>query len=80
MPSQAKPKIALAGGAVMVALAAGIGGGVLLTDASAPKSIATPTSSVAPTPAPPTAAGTPAPPTDGYVPGGSNGCILHANC
>ncbi len=84
MPFQAKTKIALAGGAVMVALAAGIGGGVLLSDASAPRPIATPTSSLAPTP-PPAAPGAPAtgtPSRDFNAPGGGGdtGCIPHANC
>lgn len=32
MPSQAKTKLTLAGGAVVVALAAGVGGGVLLSN------------------------------------------------
>lgn len=84
MQSQAKTKIALAGGAVMVALAAGIGGGVLLGDAAAPRTIATPASSVAPTPSP-TTTGAPAsgsPGRDFNAPGGGadNGCIPHANC
>lgn len=84
MPSLPKTKIALAGGAFMVALAAGIGGGVVLGDASTPKSIATPTTSAAPTP-PPAAPGTPAsgsPSRDFNAPGGGadTGCIPHANC
>jgi len=75
MPFQAKTRVALIGGAVMVALAARVGGGVLLSDTTTPTSIATPTSSVAPT-SPPTD-GAPAPSTDTNVPGGSNGDHMH---
>lgn len=77
MPSQSKTKIALVGGAVAVAFAAGIGGGALLGNTTTPTPVATPTSSVAPTPP---ATATPAPSTDGAVPSGSNGCIPHMNC
>lgn len=80
MPSQAKTKIALIGGAVIVAFAAGVGGGVLLSDTTTPAPMATPTSSVAPAPAPPTTAGAPAPSTDGNVPSAPGGCIPHINC
>lgn len=55
MPSRAKTRIALAGGAVVVALAAGVGGGVLSSNTAPSTQLATPTSSVAPTPPPPTA-------------------------
>ena len=81
MPSQAKTKVALAGGAVMVALAAGVGGGVLLGDATTAKTLATPTSSVAPTPPPTPAPGSPT--RDFNAPGnggGDTGCIPHVNC
>jgi hypothetical protein len=77
MPSQAKARVALIGGAVTVALAAGVGG-VLLSDTTTPTPIATPTSSVAPTP-PPTD-GAPAPSTDSNVPSAPGGCIPHINC
>lgn len=84
MPSQAKTKVALVGGAVMVALAAGVDGGVLLSDTTPPRTIATPTSSVAPTPPPPAAPGAPGPTSttrDFNAPGGGDtGCIPHANC
>lgn len=79
MEPHVKTKVALIGGAAVVALAAGVGG-VLLSDTSTPTPIATPTSTVAPAPTSPTTAGTPAPATDGNVPGGSTGCIPHANC
>ncbi len=82
MPSQAKTKFALVGGAVVVALAAGVGGGVLLSDATTPRTIATPTSTLAPPP--PTAPGSPASgaPTRDYIApgGGDTGCIPHFNC
>lgn len=55
MPFQAKIKIALAQAAVVGALAAGVGGAVLLSNTTTPAQIATPTSSVAPTPPPPVA-------------------------
>lgn len=85
MLSHAKTKVALVSGAVMVALAAGVGSGVLLSDTTTPTTIATPTSSVAPTPPPPATPGAPDPgsPTrDFNAPGGGGdtGCIPHANC
>lgn len=83
MPSQAKSKVVLATGAIAVALAAGVGGGVLLSDTASPKTIATPTSTVAPTPAPPAGPGSPTngPSTrDFHGPGGDTGCIPHINC
>ena len=80
MPSQAKTKIALVGGALAVAFAAGVGGGVLLSETTTPTPIATPTSSVTPAPARDATPGAPAPSTDSNVPGGSNGCIPHVNC
>lgn len=80
MSSQAKTKIALVGGAVVVAFAAGVGGGVLLGDTTTSAPVATPTSTVAPAPAPPTTAGAPTPSTDGNVPGAPGGCIPHMNC
>lgn len=55
MPSQGKTRIALAGGAVAVALAAGVGGGVLFSNTTKPAKIATPTSSVVPPPRSPAA-------------------------
>ncbi len=78
MSSRAKTTIALAGGALAIGLAAGVGGGVLLSDTTGPTPIATPTSSVAPAPAPSTTAG--APSTDGNAPNPPGGCIPHANC
>ncbi len=85
MLSHAKTRFALVSGAVVVALAAGVGGGVLLSDTTMPETIATPTSSVAPTPPPPAAPGAPAPgpqTRDFNAPGGGGdtGCIPHANC
>lgn len=52
MASRARTKIALVGGAFMVALAAGVGDGVLLGDTTTPTTVADPTSSVTPTPHP----------------------------
>jgi hypothetical protein len=84
MPSQVKTRVALVGGAVMVALAAGVGGGVLLSDTTTPTRIATPTSSV-PSTSPPTAApGAPtiSPSTGNFnsLGGGDTGCVHHVNC
>lgn len=78
MPSQAKTKIALVGGAVMVAFGAGVDG-VLLSNTTTPTPIASPTSTVAPTPALPTSEAT-APATNGNVPSAPGGCIPHINC
>jgi hypothetical protein len=59
MACHAGIKIALAGGAVMVALAAGVGGGAGLSNATPPTPVALPASVVGPPPPPPHASGVP---------------------
>ncbi len=85
MLSHVKTRFALVSGAVVVALSAGVGAAVLLSDTTMTTTIATPTSSVAPAPPAPATPGAPAPGSqtrDFNAPGGGGdtGCIPHANC
>ena len=63
MPSHARARIALAGGALMVALAAAVGGGVGLSDATRPALVADPAPVEEPAPPPPVASEAPRPST-----------------
>jgi len=67
MPSHAGIKIALAGGVVMVALAAGVGGGAGLRNATTAVPVAPPAPLMAPTPEP-APSDVPAPPTTNKAP------------
>ncbi len=80
MKSRARTTLAVFGGAAVLMLAIGFGAGSSLHN-GATIPIATPTSSVLPTPPAAPGATTPAETTRPFqAPGGSNGCIPHVNC
>lgn len=62
----------LAGGAFMVALAAGLGGGAALSNATPPTPVVPLAPVVAPPLPPPDTSGVPAPPANNKVSGGRN--------
>jgi hypothetical protein len=73
MPSHTKIKAAVAGCAFMAAFAAGVGGGVGLSNATPPAPGGSPVPVVAPPSPPPDPSEVPAPPTkNNRVPGGRN--------
>ncbi|WP_156659714.1 MULTISPECIES: hypothetical protein [unclassified Mycobacterium] len=81
MKSRARKAIVLFSGATVLTLAAGFGGGEVLSNTTTP--MATPTSTVAPAPPAKDGPGAPAtsqPTRDFDGPHGDTGCIPHINC